>query len=97
MVSCRYSDSIAFELILSVFRVVPPVTALETEGTPGASHPQPILASRPVSPRPLSLSIERQGILRYVLERDEARRLHSNSIHEVTQLKVCMDYLQAVL
>ena len=93
MISCRYSGSITFELIMSVFRVVPPVTALETEGTPGASHPQPILASRPVSPRPLSLTIGRQGIWSFVLERDKARRLHSCSVREAAQLKARMDYL----
>jgi hypothetical protein len=32
-----------------------------------------------------------------VLERDEARRLHSNSIPEVAQLKVRMEYLQGAL
>jgi hypothetical protein len=32
-----------------------------------------------------------------VLERDEAHRLHSNSVREVTELKACVDYLQAAL
>jgi hypothetical protein len=39
--------------------------------------------SRADEPRPLSLTIGRQGIWTFVLERDKARRLHSSSIHEV--------------
>jgi len=32
-----------------------------------------------------------------VLERDKAHRQHSNSVHDVTQLKVHVDYLQVAL
>lgn len=32
-----------------------------------------------------------------MLERDEARRLHSSSVREVVQLKACVDYLQVAL
>jgi hypothetical protein len=32
-----------------------------------------------------------------MLERDEARRLHSSFVHEVAQLKAHVDYLQAAL
>ena len=93
MISCRYSSSITFELIVSVFRFVPPAMASKTRGTLGIPYPHPVLAPGSVSTCPLSLSVGRQGIWSYVLERDEARWQHSNSIHEVTQMKVCMDYL----
>ena len=48
-------------------------------------------------PPPLSLAIGRQGIWSFVLERDEAHRLHSSFVHEVAQLKAHVDYLQVAL
>ena len=86
-----------FELIVSIFRVVPPAMMLETRGTPGDPHPHPVPALGPPSPHPLSLSIGPWGIWSYVLESDEAHRLHSNSIRVVTQLKILVDYLQVAL
>ena len=76
---------------MGVFRIISQAMASEVRGPSGTIHPRPIPES--VSPYPLSLTIGRQEIWSFVLERDEARRLHSNSIHEVTQLKARMDYL----
>jgi hypothetical protein len=93
VVWCRYPSLIVLWLIVSVFRVIPLAMASEVRGTLGTTHPSPILALGPVSPRPLSLFIRQQGIWSYVLERDEAHRLHSNSICEVAQLEIHVDYI----
>ena len=69
----------------------------DTEGPFGIIHPRPTSTSGLVSPHPLSLAIRLQRIWSFVLERDEAHRLHSSSIREVVQLKDRMEYLQAAL
>jgi hypothetical protein len=50
-----------------------------------------------VSPYSLSLSVGRWGIWNFMLERDEARRLHSNFAHVVVQPSAHVDYLHAAL
>ena len=82
---------------MGVFRIISLVMALEIRSPFGTTRPHSILASDLVSPRPLSLSIRRQGIWSFMLERDEAHRLHSNSIREVVRLKARVDYLQVTL
>ena len=82
---------------MGVFRIISLAMASETGGPSSTTHPWPIRALRLASPRPLSLTIERQGIWSYVLKRDEARWLHSNSIREMAWLKARVDYLQADL
>jgi len=84
-------------LIAGVFRIISPKMVSEIEGPSSSVRPRPVLAPEPVSPRPLSLAIGRQGIWSYVLERDEARQLHSSFVHEVAQLKARVDYLEAAL
>lgn len=56
-----------------------------------------VLPLGPVSPYHSSLPARQWGIWGFVLERDEARRLHSNSTRKVVQLKACLDYLQAAI
>jgi hypothetical protein len=80
-------------LIVGVFKIISLTMVLETRGPSGSVHPWPTLALEPMSPRPPSLAIGRQGIRIYVLERDDARRLHLSYVHEVAQLKARMDYL----
>lgn len=80
-------------LLVHVSRVIPPVVVLELEGPSNTVHPQSILPSEPVSPHPLSFSIGWRGIWNFMLERDNARWLHSYSLHEVAQLKAYVDYL----
>ena len=70
-------------LIVGVFRIMSLAMVLETEGPSDSTCPWPILAIELASLRPLSLAIGRQGIWSFVLKRDEARRLHSSSVHEV--------------
>ena len=84
-------------LIAGVFRIISSAMASKTGVRSGTACPRPVLALEPVGPRPLSLIVDRQGIWSFVLKRDEARRLHSSSIHEVAQLKARVDYLQASL
>ena len=84
-------------LIVDVFRIISLVVASEIEVPFGIIGHRLVPALESVSPHPLSLSIERQGIWNFMLERDEARWLHSNSIREVAHLKACVDYLQATL
>ena len=93
MISHHYFSLIALVLTAGVFRVVRPAMALETGGPFGIVRPRPAPASGLESPRPLSLAVGRQGIWRFVLERDEACRLHSSSVREVAQMKARMDYL----
>ena len=84
-------------LIAGMFRVISSVMVLETSGPSNIACPRPILALELAGPHPLSLTIRRKGIWSFVLKRDEARRLHSSSIHEVAQLKARVDYLLVAL
>ena len=85
----RVNDSALFfylvvlALIACVFKIVPPMVVSKTGGPSGITHLRLALLLEPASPRPLSLAVMRQGICNFMLERDEARWFHSNSIRKV--------------
>lgn len=88
-----FLDLVVLVLIVCVFKIISPAAALEIGGPSGAARPRSVSPLEPVNPHSPSFSTGRGGIWNFMLERDEARQFHSNSVREVAQLKARLDYL----
>lgn len=88
-----FLDLVVLVLIVCVFKIISPMAASEIGGPSDAARPRSVSPLEPASPHSPSFSTGQGGIWNFMLERDEACRFHSDSIHEVAQLKAHLDYL----